>query len=79
VARYLRSIQDRIGNGVRLALSEAGYETGEFVQKIVNISNGAVHIGRVEGSTFAVGEHASASSSTGGPAPQKGSSSDGRR
>ncbi|MEU0744651.1 hypothetical protein [Streptomyces sp. NPDC006134] len=79
VARYLRGIQDRIGNGVRLALADAGYETGEFVQKIVNISNGAVHIGRVEGSTFAVGEHASASSSTGGPAPQKGSSSDGKR
>ncbi|MER5991348.1 hypothetical protein [Streptomyces viridosporus] len=69
VDRYLRSIQDRIGRGVRQALADAGYETGEFVQKIVNISNGAVHIDRVEGSTFAIGEHASAS---GGAAPQKG-------
>ncbi|RZB17605.1 hypothetical protein StrepF001_17295 [Streptomyces sp. F001] len=77
VARYLRSIQDRIGRGVRLALSDAGYETGEFVQKIVNVSNGAVHIDRVEGSTFAIGEHASATS--GGPGPQKGTASHGKR
>ncbi|MCT7353928.1 hypothetical protein N4P33_17420 [Streptomyces sp. 15-116A] len=77
VARYLRSVQDRIGRGVRLALSEAGYETGEFVQKIVNISNGAVHIDRVEGSTFAIGEHASATS--GGPGSQKGTASHGKR
>lgn len=75
VTRYLRSIQDRIGRGVRQALADAGYETGEFVQKIVNISNGAVHIDRVEGSTFAIGENASAA---GGTAPRKGSFDDGR-
>ncbi|NJP50603.1 hypothetical protein HCJ93_11110 [Streptomyces sp. SBST2-5] len=75
VARYLRGVQERIGRGVRLALAEAGYETGEFVQKIVNVSNGAVHIDRVEGSTFAIGEHASATS--GGPGPQKGTVSHG--
>ncbi|WP_432057674.1 hypothetical protein [Streptomyces sp. bgisy022] len=74
VDRYLRSIQDRIGRGVRRALAEAGYETGEFVQKIVNVSNGAVHIGRVEGSTFAVGDHARAGHR--GPGPQRGPSRD---
>ncbi|WP_326754363.1 hypothetical protein OIE73_23930 [Streptomyces hirsutus] len=74
VARYLRSIQDRVGHGVRLALAEAGYETGEFVQKIVNISNGAVSINRVEGSTFAIGENSSAIN--GGPGPQRGASGD---
>lgn len=74
VARYLRSIQDRVGHGVRLALADAGYETGEFVQKIVNISNGAVNINRVEGSTFAIGENSSAT--TGGPVPQRGASDD---
>ncbi|MET8116090.1 hypothetical protein [Streptomyces prasinus] len=74
VARYLRSIQDRVGHGVRLALAEAGYETGEFVQKIVNISNGAVSINRVEGSTFAIGENSSAVH--GGPGPQRGASDD---
>ncbi|MFD7702528.1 hypothetical protein [Streptomyces caelestis] len=73
VARYLRSVQDRIGRGVRLALAEAGYETGEFVQKIVNISNGAVHIGRADNSSFAFGDHARAETTTGGSQPQKGS------
>ncbi|KAB1146057.1 hypothetical protein F7R91_17250 [Streptomyces luteolifulvus] len=77
VARYLKSVQDRVANGVRTALAESGYKTGEFVQKIVNISNGDVNIGRIEGSTFAVGSHASASSTTGGAAPQKGSDTDG--
>ncbi|MDQ0992594.1 hypothetical protein [Streptomyces sp. V3I7] len=77
VARYLKNVQDRVANGVRAALAESGYETGEFVQKVVNISNGDVNIGRVEGSTFAVGSHASAASSTvGGAAPQKGADSD---
>ncbi|WP_427166274.1 hypothetical protein ACQF4J_19305 [Streptomyces sp. C1-1] len=80
VVRYLRSVQDRVANGVRAALAESGYETGEFVQKVVNISNGDVNIGRVEGSTFAVGSHASASSTvSGGAAPQqKGADSNGR-
>ncbi|MBC7272333.1 MAG: hypothetical protein H5T76_27110 [Streptomyces sp.] len=72
VARYLRSIQDRIGRGVRLALADAGYETGEFVQKIVNVSNGAVHIGRADNSSFAFGDHARSSTVNSGPGPQKG-------
>jgi hypothetical protein len=73
VARYLRSIQDRIGHGVRLALAEAGYETGEFVQKIINISNGGIHIGRADKSSFAFGDNARAETTTGGSEPQKGS------
>lgn len=72
VDRYLRSVQDRISHGVRIALAEAGYQTGEFVQKIVNISNGGVNIDSVEGSNFAIGDRASASTTTGGPVPQKG-------
>ncbi|GAA1012121.1 MULTISPECIES: hypothetical protein [Streptomyces] len=71
VSRYLKSIQDRVANGVRAALADFGYQTGEFVQQINNISNGGVHIGRVEGSTFAVGEHASASTTAGGPVPRE--------
>ncbi|MFD0316850.1 hypothetical protein [Streptomyces flavalbus] len=76
-ARYLRTVQDRIGHGVRLALAEAGYETGEFVQKIINVSEGAVHIGRADNSSFAFGEHASSSTVNSGPEPQKGPASDG--
>lgn len=70
VDRYLRNVQDRVANGVRTALAQSGYLTGEFVQKVTNISNHTVNFDKVEGSTFAVGEHASASST-------KGSSSDG--
>ncbi|GHK05588.1 hypothetical protein SY2F82_73850 [Streptomyces sp. Y2F8-2] len=75
VDRYLRTIQDRIAHGVRTALAEAGYQTGEFVQKIVNISNGGVNIDSVQDSTFAVGTHATASSGT---EPQRGTGSDDR-
>ncbi|MFJ8345903.1 hypothetical protein ACIQ9J_05940 [Streptomyces sp. NPDC094153] len=75
VDRYLRTIQDRIAHGVRAALADAGYQTDEFVQKVVNISNGGVNIDSVESSTFAVGSHASASSGT---EPQKGTGSDDR-
>ncbi|MGV9989666.1 hypothetical protein [Streptomyces sp. NPDC003374] len=75
VDRYLRTIQDRIAHGVRAALTDAGYRTGEFVQKIINISNGGVNIESVQDSTFAVGSHATATS---GAEPQKGADSDGR-
>jgi hypothetical protein len=64
---------------VLTALAESGYQTGEFVQKIVNINNG-VHVeGGVHGSTFAAGAHASAFSTTGGPGTgsQKGTSAHG--
>ncbi|WP_425830406.1 hypothetical protein [Streptomyces fractus] len=73
VERYLKSIQDRIANGVLHALAESGYQTGEFVQKIVNISSGGVNIDRVEDSTFAVGSHARATSGApGGTRNEKG-------
>ncbi|MFJ4711087.1 hypothetical protein [Streptomyces sp. NPDC088785] len=78
VERYLKSVQDRVAGGVRQALAESGYLTGEFVQKIVNISSGGVHIDRVEDSTFAVGSHARATTSAAAgatPAP-KGSDHD---
>jgi hypothetical protein len=57
---------------VRTALADAGYQTGEFVQKIVNISNGGVNIESVADSTFAVGDHATAQSGGPAAAPQKG-------
>ncbi|MGV9884979.1 hypothetical protein [Streptomyces sp. NPDC003006] len=62
--RYLRSVQDRIAYGVRGALAEAGYQTDEFIQKVVHISNGGVNIESVEGSTFAIGSHARATATT---------------
>lgn len=64
VDRYLKSVQDRIAYGVKAALAQAGYETDEFAQKVVHISNGGVNIESVEGSTFAVGDHARATATT---------------
>jgi len=55
--------------------------TGEFMQKVVNISNGDVNIGNISGNnTIAVGMQNSASSSnaSGGAAPQKGADSNGQ-
>lgn len=76
VDRYLRSVQDRIAYGVQTALAVHGYQTSEFGQKIVNISNGGVHIDSVEGSTFAIGAHARATSTVAG-GPQAPSSTPG--
>lgn len=69
VDRYLRSVQDRIAYGVKAAIAEAGYQTGEFAQKVIYISSGGVNIDSVEGSTFAVGDHARATTTRGGQAP----------
>lgn len=89
--RYLRSVQDRIAYGVKAALADAGYQTDEFVQKIVHISSGGVNIETVEGSTFAIGAHARAIATTqpitttqptttggGQTPPQRGSARDDR-
>ncbi|MFD4524501.1 hypothetical protein ACFWP7_11400 [Streptomyces sp. NPDC058470] len=80
--RYLRNVQDRVANGVRNALAEAGYLTGEFVQKVTNISNHTTtNFEKVENSTFAVGKHASAASThndtNANSNPAKGPSTDG--
>jgi hypothetical protein len=77
VDRYLKSVQDRIAYGVKAALTEAGYQTGEFAQKVVYISNGGVNIDSVVGSTFAIGGHAHATTSGARPSPQRGAN-DGR-
>ncbi|RDG35825.1 hypothetical protein DVH02_23370 [Streptomyces corynorhini] len=55
--RYLTSIQDRVTGGVRQALYEAGWQTAEFEQKIVNVSEGGVFIDSVRDSALAVGDH----------------------
>ncbi|MFJ8055234.1 hypothetical protein [Streptomyces sp. NPDC096142] len=64
VRRYLRNVQDRVAHGVADALAASGYLTGEFVQKITHVSNNTVHADKVEGSTFVVGDHGSASSTS---------------
>ncbi|WP_055530382.1 hypothetical protein [Streptomyces alboniger] len=62
VSRYLKSIQERVTEGVKLALSEAGWQTGEFERQIVNLAEGAQYIGRAYG--VAVGDHNTVTSNT---------------
>ncbi|WP_435058880.1 hypothetical protein [Streptomyces sp. bgisy060] len=56
VSRYLKSIQDRVANGVKTALHEAGYETGEFEQKIVHVAEGGTFIENTKGNVT-IGHH----------------------
>ncbi|MFD7664931.1 hypothetical protein [Streptomyces sp. NPDC059788] len=65
VTRYLKSIQDRVASGVRSALYEAGWQTDEFEQRIVNVSNGGVFIESAQGA-IGIGDHNTISSSGGG-------------
>ncbi|WP_432252475.1 hypothetical protein [Streptomyces sp. HNM1019] len=65
VSRYLKSVEDRVANGVRRALDEAGWETGEFEQKVINVSGGGVFIESAEHSAFGFGDHNTISNTTG--------------
>ncbi|MEU9606581.1 hypothetical protein [Streptomyces sp. NPDC048057] len=59
VSRYLKSVQDRITDGVSQALREAGWQTEEFEQKIVHVSGG-VYIDSASHSAFGFGEQSTA-------------------
>ncbi|MFE2442333.1 hypothetical protein ACFXDF_09750 [Streptomyces sp. NPDC059426] len=65
VSRYLKSVEDRVANGVRRALDEAGWETGEFEQKVINVSGGGVFIESAANSAFGFGDHNTISNTTG--------------
>ncbi|MFJ5828636.1 hypothetical protein [Streptomyces sp. NPDC093089] len=56
VSRYLKSVQDRVANGVTIALREAGYETAEFEQKIVHVAEGGTFIENTQGNVT-LGNH----------------------
>ncbi|WP_411108103.1 hypothetical protein [Streptomyces sp. c-19] len=55
-SRYLKSVQDRVANGVTVALREAGYETAEFEQRIVHVAEGATFIENTKGNVT-IGNH----------------------
>ncbi|MGV9313235.1 hypothetical protein ACWDR0_13720 [Streptomyces sp. NPDC003691] len=59
VQRYLKSIQDRISEGVKDALREAGWQTAEFEQKVVTV-NGGVYIDSAHHSAFGFGANSTA-------------------
>ncbi|MCY9786024.1 hypothetical protein KIK06_19215 [Nocardiopsis sp. EMB25] len=57
VARYVKTVEERMAKGVRKALLDAGYETDEFQRRIVNISGGGVFVGgSVSGGAIATGQ-----------------------
>ncbi|MER7985190.1 hypothetical protein ABTY53_06240 [Streptomyces noursei] len=71
ISRYVKTLQDRIANGVQEALRNKGYETGVFDQYIINVGEGGVFIGGMSGGAVASGEralakHTDASMETGG-------------
>lgn len=69
--RYIKTIQERIAGGVRVALREHGYRTEEFEQHIYQVSGGGVFIKDMSGGAIATGSHGQASSRT-SPAPGTG-------
>ncbi|MGW1957678.1 hypothetical protein ACWCPI_33865 [Streptomyces sp. NPDC001920] len=69
--RYIKTVQERIVGGVRVALREHGYRTEEFEQHIYQVSGGGVFIQDMSGGAIATGSHGQASSRT-SPAPGTG-------
>ncbi|MEV0120884.1 hypothetical protein AB0I16_04885 [Streptomyces sp. NPDC050703] len=57
VARYTKTLQDRIGEGVREALRLGGYRTDRLEQHITQITNSGVYIGEMSGGALATGTH----------------------
>ncbi|MEU9043542.1 MULTISPECIES: hypothetical protein [unclassified Kitasatospora] len=53
VIRYLKSIEERIIEGVRVALERSGYETDRFEQTVIQVMEGGVHIGSMSGGAVA--------------------------
>ncbi|MGV4925571.1 hypothetical protein K2224_19630 [Streptomyces sp. BHT-5-2] len=60
ISRYVKTLQDRIANGVQEALRSKDYETNVFDQYIINVGEGGVFIGGMSGGAVASGERASA-------------------
>ncbi|MER5259894.1 hypothetical protein [Streptomyces sp. NPDC002855] len=60
VARYTRTLQDRIGEGVRDALRAGGFRTDRLEQNITQINNSGVYITEMSGGALATGSHGQA-------------------
>ncbi|MFD8754357.1 hypothetical protein ACFV0O_25730 [Kitasatospora sp. NPDC059577] len=53
VRRYVKSIEERIIGGLRVALEQAGYETDRFEQNVIQVMEGGIHIGSMSGGAVA--------------------------
>ncbi|MFG2135522.1 hypothetical protein [Streptomyces sp. NPDC048650] len=74
VARYLKTIEQRVAAGVTTALREAGYRTEEFEQRIVHVEGGGVYIESAQGAV-GIGDHNTITSNGATP---RGSTPNGR-
>ncbi|MFC5723922.1 hypothetical protein ACFP1Z_27530 [Streptomyces gamaensis] len=72
ISRYVKTVQDRIASGVRVALRQLDYETDQFEQKIVQIGEGGVYIGSMSGGAVAAGKGAQATQSVRGDGGRDG-------
>ncbi|KUL36517.1 hypothetical protein ADL22_23985 [Streptomyces sp. NRRL F-4489] len=68
VARYLKTIQQRVAAGVTSALRDAGYQTAEFEQRIVHVADGGVYVESAQGA-IGIGDH-NTITNNGDPAPK---------
>ncbi|AJC56454.1 hypothetical protein GZL_03868 [Streptomyces sp. 769] len=73
VARYLKTVQQRVAAGVKSALHEAGYQTAEFEQRIVHVADGGVYVESAQGAV-GIGDH-NTITNNGDPAPKSDSAS----
>ncbi|MCZ0973314.1 hypothetical protein O1L55_21855 [Streptomyces albulus] len=73
VARYLKTVQQRVAAGVKSALHEAGYQTAEFEQRIVHVADGGVYVESAQGAV-GIGDH-NTLTHNGDPAPKSDSAS----
>ncbi|MEU6761462.1 hypothetical protein ABZ916_02960 [Streptomyces sp. NPDC046853] len=64
VARYTRTLQDRIGEGVRDALRAGGFRTDRLEQNITQINNSGVYISEMSGGALATGSSGQATHTT---------------
>ncbi|MGJ5761038.1 hypothetical protein [Streptomyces galbus] len=74
--RYVKTIQERIVNGLREALKAHGYRTEEFEQHVYQLSGGSVFIQDMSGGAVATGSHGSAAHHAAGPQPPKNPAAD---
>ncbi|MER6049450.1 hypothetical protein ABT168_18675 [Streptomyces sp. NPDC001793] len=73
VARYLKTVQQRVAAGVKSALHDAGYQTAEFEQRVVHVADGGVYVESAQGAV-GIGDH-NTITSNGDPAPRSGADS----
>ncbi|MDQ1023682.1 hypothetical protein QF035_001264 [Streptomyces umbrinus] len=75
VTRYIKTVEERIVNGVRQALHAHGYQTEQFEQHVYQVSGGSVFVQAMSGGSVATGPHGSATSHNTAPAPAHGTPS----